>query len=240
MDCVGTLHAQGFFDRIGAFLGAEPVATNVAAKITGLSVDEMTAGLRQALGKGVEHAVAQLGATNGFLADVAVKIPVPDDLRRIEQGVRDLGQGALADQFVTAMNRAAEQAVPVAASVLGDAVRQMTVADAQAILQGPKDAATAYFRRVGQTNLYVKFLPIVHDATASVGVTAAYKGMAGKASFLSSFLGSDDLDLDGYVTRKALDGLFIKIADEEKRIRENPLARTTDLLKKVFGAVAPK
>jgi hypothetical protein len=197
----------------------------------------MAGGLRQALSKGVEHAVSLLGATNGYLKDLTVKIPVPAELQRVEKGLREIGQDQLADDFIAAMNRAAEQAAPQAAGVLGDSIKQMTLADAESILKGPKDAATAYFRRTSETNLYTRFFPIVQQATAKVGVTAAYKNMLGKASFLTAFLGDNNLDLDGYVTHKALDGLFVKIADEEKRIRENPVARTTDLLQKVFGAV---
>jgi hypothetical protein len=139
------------------------------------------------------------------------------------------------------MNRAAEQAVPEAAAVLGDSVKAMTLADAKTILTGTNDAATAYFRRTSETNLYARFLPIVQKATENAGVTSAYKKMTEKANFggfsATSLLGEDAVNLDGYVTRKALDGLFLKISDEERRIRENPVARTTELLQKVFGAV---
>jgi hypothetical protein len=155
--------------------------------------------------------------------------------------LRTLHQDKLADEFVTTLNRAAERAVPEAAAVLGDAIKQITLADAQTILTGTNNAATAYFRRVGETNLQQRFLPIVRTATQQAGVTSAYKKMMEKASFggfsAGSLLGRDATDLDGYVTRKALDGLFLKIGEEEKRIRENPVARTTDLLQKVFGAV---
>jgi hypothetical protein len=118
----------------------------------------------------------------------------------------------------------------------------MTLADAQAILTSTNNAATAYFERTSTTNLYERFLPIVHTATEQAGVTAAYKKMTEKASFggfsATSLLGKNSADLDGYITRKALDGLFLKIGQEEERIRDNPAARTTDLLQKVFGAVS--
>jgi len=185
--------------------------------------------------------VGLLGQTNGFLNDVSVKIPMPDTLKKVERTLRSLRQEKLADDFVTTLNRAAEQAVPEAAGVLGDAVKQMTVADAKAILTSTNAAATAYFRRTSETNLHERFLPIVRKTTAEAGVTGAYKSMTEKASFggfsAGSFLGQDAIDLDGYVTHKALDGLFVKIALEEQRIRDNPAARTTDLLQKVFGAV---
>ena len=136
------------------------------------------------------------------------------------------------------------QAVPEAAAVFGDAVKQMSISDAKSILTGTNNAATQFFRRTTQTNLYARFRPIVEKATAKTGVTASYKNMLSKAGStslggaLGGFLGSDALDLDNYVTTKSLDGLFKMVADEEKKIRENPAARTTDLLKQVFGAVA--
>jgi hypothetical protein len=231
-------HAASLLER----LGLTNPTTNAPPKLaTALSQDEITGGLKEALSKGVERAVGMLGKPDGFLKDAAVRIPMPESLRKVERTLRTLRQDQLADDFVTTLNRAAEQAVPEAGAVLGDAVKQMTLADAQTILTSTNNAATAYFRRTGETNLYNRFLPIVQKATEQAGVTSAYKKMTQKASFggfsASSFLGQDTADLDGYVTRKALDGLFLKIGKEEQRIRENPVARTTDLLQKVFGAV---
>jgi hypothetical protein len=167
----------------------------------------------------------------------------------VEKGLRAVNQQKLADDFEATMNHAAEQAVPQAADVFADAVKTMSIEDAKAILTGPQDAATQYFRRVTETNLYVRFLPIVQQATAKCGVTSAYKNMMAKVNssnssfganlggFANKYLGSDAIDLDGYVTSKALDGLFIMVAGEEKRIRQDPVARTTGLMKQVFGAV---
>ena len=147
------------------------------------------------------------------------------------------------------MNRAAEQAVPVAVSIFGTAIKQMSIADAKAILAGPDDAATQFFRRATQTNLQAKFYPIVQKATDQVGVTAQYKAMMGKFSAVdtvSSLFGSKSAtklstgDVDAYITDKAMDGLFKLVAAEEKNIRANPLARTSDLLQKVFGSAAKK
>jgi hypothetical protein len=148
----------------------------------------------------------------------------------------------LADEFVMTMNRAAEQAVPEAAAVLADSVKQLSITDAQSILTGTNNAATQYFRRTSETNLQERFLPIVKTATEKAGVTAAYKRMAERVSGGLGGIGGGILskqapDLDQYVTRQALDGLFLKIAEQEKLIRENPVARTTDILQKVFGAV---
>jgi len=134
------------------------------------------------------------------------------------------------------MTHAAEQAVPLAANVFAGAITNMTVTDAKAILTGPDDAATQYFRKTSEARLREKFLPIVRDATAKTGVTAAYKNLIQQAGPMAAFLGADAGDLDGYITQKALDGLFQMIAVEEKNIRQNPVARTTDLLKRVFSS----
>jgi hypothetical protein len=231
----------GMFDWLG--LGKNAVK-DTPALATALSSDEIAGGLKEALSKGVERAVGTLGRQDGFLKDLSVMIPTPAPLQKVETTLRALGQDKLVDDFVTTMNRAAEQAVPEAAAVLGDSVKQMTLSDAKTILTSTNNAATAYFRRTSETNLYARFLPIVQKATAQTGVTSAYKTMTEKASFggisAMSVLGQNTPDLDGYVTRKTMDGLFLKIGDEEKRIRENPVARTSDLLQKVFGAVQTK
>lgn len=203
-------------------------------------------GLKEALGKGVQNAVKGLGHEGGFMTNLNVKIPLPEKLQKAEAALRLVGQGKLADDFVASMNHAAEQAVPVAARFFSDAVKQMSFTDAKAVLAGPNDAATQYFRKTTQTNLFNSFLPIVKTATEKVGVTSSYKKMVGQigaAQSLGSMFGGKtpallgQADLDDYVTNKALDGLFLMVAEEEKRIRENPLARTTDLLQKVFGSV---
>ena len=234
----------GWLDKLGLGAGSTNSATTASAALGALSNDQMVSGLKEALGNGLQHAVAQLGHDGGFLNNLNVKIPMPEKLQTVEKTLRSLGQGKLADEFVTTINRAAEQAVPEAASVFGDAVKQMSITDAKTILTGTNNAATQFFRRTTQTNLYARFHPIVQKATAQTGATASYKNMLGKASAtslggaLGGFLGQDTLDLDSYVTSKALDGLFKMVADEEKKIRENPAARTSDLLKQVFGAVA--
>jgi hypothetical protein len=241
------LAAQGaradLLDLLG--LGKSKTTNSPAAAGIGgvLTQDQMVGGLKEALGKGVQQAVASLGKTDGFLKDANVKIPMPESLQKVEKALRTLRQDKLADEFVTTMNRAAEQAVPEAAAVLGDSVKQMSIADAKSIVTGTNNAATQYFRRTSETNLHARFLPIVKAATEKAGVTSAYKQMTDKVGggfggFGASLLGKQAPDLDDYVTRKALDGLFVKIADEEKQIRENPVARTTDLLQKVFGAAA--
>ena len=210
-------------------------ASPSAPSLTSLSQAQLIEGLKQALSQGVQQAVAQLGQEGGFLNNLRVKIPMPENLQIVARGLRAAGQNRLADDFVVTLNRAAEKAVPEAASVFADALSQMTIADAQSILSGPNDAATQYFRRTSEARLTEKFLPIVRTATAKVGVTSAYKNLVAKAGPVTQFLGGNAGDLDAYVTRKALDGLFTMVAAEEKRIRENPAARATDLLEKVFG-----
>ncbi len=227
-------HGAGFLER----LGFKKRAAGPSALET-LSQDQIIAGLKEALARGTEQAVASLGRTNGFLRDLSVKISLPEKLQPLAQGLRGVGQGNLVDQFETTLNRAAEQAVPEAAAVLGDAIRQMTLADARSILTATNAAATDYFKRVAGPTLQTRFLPIVQRATAQVGVTSAYKQMTARLGGLGALAGlstaGESLDLDAYVTGRALDGLFFKIAEQERQIRTDPAARTTELLRKVFG-----
>ena len=218
------------------------------ATLAGLSQDQMVQGLTDALAKGLQQAIARLGHDGGFLTNLNVKIPMPEKLQKVENALRAMKQDKLVDYFVTTMNHAAEQAVPEAGGVFADALTQMTIQDAKSILSGPNDAATQYFQKTTQTNLYAKFYPIVQKATAQTGVTAAYKNLMGKASLGQglgslgsalggSLLGKDSMDIDAYVTNKALDGLFKMVAAEEQQIRQNPVARTTATLQQVFGAL---
>ena len=224
------------------------VVSQAQTTLAGLSQDQMVQGLKDALAKGLQQAIAGLGHDGGFLTNLNVKIPMPEKLQKVEKALRAMKQEKLADDFVTTMNHAAEQAVPEAGSVFADALKQMTIEDAKSILSGPNDAATQYFQKTTQTNLYAKFYPIVQKATAQTGVTAAYKNLMEKANVgqgLGSFgsalggslLGKDSMDIDAYVTNKAMDGLFKMVAEEEQQIRQNPVARTTDMLQKVFGAL---
>lgn len=242
------LPAQSFFKKLG-LTGQTGSVTNL--NVSALTDDQVVNGLKEALANGVQQAVSKLGQTDGFLTNLTVRIPMPENLQKIEKTLRSLKQERLADEFVSTMNRAAEQAVPQAAAIFGDSIKQMSIADAKSILTGPQDAATQYFRKTSTNALREKFLPIVKVATEKAGVTAAYKQMAdkvqlGSSSGLGKSFGSTlgalgykttPPDLDTYVTDKAIDGLFKMVADEEKRIRENPVARSTDLLKQVFGAV---
>ena len=153
----------------------------------------------------------------------------------VEDILRKVGQDKYADEFVATMNSAAEQAVPLTLSVLKTVIQQMTVEDARAILDGQDDAATSYLRRVGSEDLRSQIAPIVGQATAKTGVTKVYKTMYDKMGFAGKYINLEDYDVDRYVTDKTMEGLFVKIAEEEKKIRENPTKRTTELLKQVFG-----
>ncbi len=200
-----------------------------------LSNDDVIAGLKQALEKGAEYAVASLGRNDGFLGNKVVKIPMPEKLEVVEKTLRKLGQDKYADEFVTTMNRAAEQAVPLTLAVLKKTVVNMSFDDARKILNGPDDAATSYLRKVGGGEMTQKIAPIVARATKKTGVTRQYKKLFDKMGFFNSVMDPDDYDVDKYVTGKTVDGLFHMIAVEEKKIRENPVERTTDLLKRVFA-----
>lgn len=207
-----------------------------APSTTAVTDTEIAGGLKEALSKGVTFAIDTLGKENGFLNDVRVRIPLPASLKKMEKGLRIAGQGKLVDDFIGSMNHAAEKAVPVAVDVFVDAIKQMSFDDARKILfSGEQDSATQFFRRTSEETLREKFRPIVEKFTAETGVTNKYKAMIGKYGFAAQLLGKDATDLDGYVTQKALDGLFFMVAEEEKKIRKDPIGRTTSLLKKVFG-----
>ncbi len=200
-----------------------------------LSQSDMTAGLKQALEKGVGYAVDNLGKADGFLGNSKVKIPMPENLSKVEKVLRQVGQDKYADEFVVTMNRAAEEAVPLTADILKKGVRELTIDDAKQILNGPDDAATSYLRKVGGDQLRERITPIVEAATARTGVTSQYKNLFNNMGFMGGFMNPDDYDIDRYVTDKTMDGLFKMLAEQEKLIRENPLERTTDLLKRVFA-----
>ena len=208
----------------------------VATTDVDLTNAEMVTGLKEALDKGTQFAVDELGKPGGFLDNSKVRIPMPDSLAWVESSLRTLGQDELADEFITTMNQAAEQAVPEAAEVFGEAIQNMSVEDAQGILTGPDDAATQYFRDHTESTLTDRMRPIVESATASTGVTSAYKNMMDSAGGLTSMLPGNTTDIDGYVTTRTLDGLFLMIAKEERKIRKNPLARSSELMQKVFSA----
>lgn len=207
-----------------------------------LSLDQLTnketvGGLKEALTQGAGKAVATLGKTDGFLGNPKVKIPLPENLKRAEGLMRSLGMGKYADELEVSMNRAAEAAVPQAKALLVESIRKMSVEDAKGILTGGDDAATQYFRRTTSGPLGERFKPIVQKAMAKVKLAQKYDQFAGKAAKLG-LIKDEDSHLDNYVTAKALDGLYLMIAEEEKAIRQDPVGAAGSLAKKVFGALA--
>jgi len=205
---------------------------------TTLSNTDISKGLKEALFQGVRNAVNDLGRQNGFLDNSRVRIPLPSGLRKTEKALRAVGQGQKVDEFVASMNHAAEKAVPIALNVFLDSIKQMSFSDARNILfSGQQDSATQFFRRTSEARLRGLFRPIVEDATEQVGVTQKYKSMIGRYGVFGKVFGQDATDLDGYVTQKALDGLFLLIADEEAKIRRDPIGQATSILRRVFGAI---
>ncbi len=200
-----------------------------------LSNADVSAGLKEALSKGTGVAVAQLGATDGFLGNPRFRIPLPPTVAKLESGLRMFGMGAQADELITAMNRAAEAAVPEAKTLLLDSVKKMSLEDAKGILTGGNDAATQYFKRTTQAPLMEKFLPIVRQATAKLGVAQSYNQLAGKAASFG-LVKAEDVNLEQYVASKALDSLYTVIGEQEQAIRQDPVGQGTKLLTKVFGA----
>lgn len=205
-----------------------------AAQAADVSSGEAASGLKETLTRGAEIAVDQLGKPNGFLGDKRVRIPLPDSIRSAEKMMRTLGAGKYADELVETMNHAAELAVVEAKPILVNAVKNMSFDDARAILSGGDDAATQYFRRTTSSDLTTKFLPVVKQATAKVQLADKYNQYAGKAAKMG-LLDKKDADLDQYVTQKALDGLFLMVAEQEKAIRKDPVSTGSALLKKLFG-----
>jgi Protein of unknown function (DUF4197) len=207
-----------------------------AAGLDSLTNTEAAGGLKQALADGSAAAVAQLGAENGFLLNPKVKIPLPPALQKIEAALRYTGMRKQADELVVMMNRAAEAAMPEAKALLIDSVKKMSVQDAKGILTGGDTAATDYFRRTTQAQLTDRFQPIIKKTTDRIGLAEQYNNLAGQASQLG-LIREQQSTIDGYVTQKALDGLYLMIAEQEKAFRQNPLSAGSDIVKRVFGSL---
>jgi hypothetical protein len=223
-------------NRIFALIGGLVMAVSASAGIESVSNQDATSGLREALATGAQYAVDSLGKQDGFFGNGKVRIPLPESAQKVEKVLRQLGMSKQADELILAMNRAAEAAVPEAKALLVDAVRKMSVQDAKAILTGGQDAATQFFKRTSSDQLRVKFLPIVKKATEKVQLAQKYDEYAGKGAKLG-LIKKEDAHLDTYVTQKTLDGLFVMVAEQEAKIRQNPAEAASAILKKVFGAL---
>jgi hypothetical protein len=226
-----TVHATDAFPGFQDFLKGAMKSMGLEQ---GLTEGEIVDGLKQALEIGTQKAVGLVSKKNGYLKNPEIKIPLPENVQKAESVLRNLGFGSKVDEFEKSMNRAAERAAPKGKSIFWDAIKKMTFSDARKILDGPDDAATRYFKDNTSSQLHEAFKPVVNQAMSEVGVTQAYQSVDRTIRSLP-YTESLSFDLDRYVTDKALDGLFLMLAKEEKKIREDPAARVTDLLKKVFA-----
>ena len=220
------LPASAQFDRIfkGLGLGGRK----------GLSDAKIGEGLKEALKVGTENTVTLTGKNDGFFLNQAIKILMPEKLRTLEKGLRAVGYGPQVDEFVVSMNRSAEKAAPFAKQIFWDAIGEMSFEDVRKILSGHETAATEYFQGKTSDKLTTIFKPIASRTMNEVGVTRQYKDLVGRYESIP-FVKKETFDLDQYVVTKALDGLFHVLGEEERKIRTNPAARVTDLLKEVFG-----
>ena len=207
-----------------------------ALSLADISNAQAAQGLRAALEKGAQSAVSLLGRPDGFLGNAKVRIPLPGYLENASQLLKTLGQGQRVEELVTAMNRAAEAAVPMAKDMLVNAARAMNVTDAKKILTGGDNSVTNFFTEKTRAPLGVKFLPVVTKATEKVGLAAKYNAVAGKAAGFG-LVKKEDANIQQYVTGKALDGLYLMIGEEEKKIRQDPVGTGSAVIAKVFGAL---
>jgi hypothetical protein len=231
-------HAFDWNELLRGVLGtpaSQPAATGVDA----LSTADINAGLKEALTRGAEAAVAQLGQQDGFFGNAALKIPLPEPLQKAEKAMRMFGMGRQADDLVLAMNRAAEAAVPEARTLLVDAVKEMTLDDARGILSGGQTSATDFFRKKTEARLAERFQPIVKATTDKIGLAQQYNRYAGMAAQFN-LVDRRQANVEEYVTQQSLDRLYTLIGEKEAAIRANPMQAGSDLLKKVFGSVLDK
>ena len=229
---------------LGLYLWAAPAVAQLGEWVEKLGLDEIVtvndgetaAGLKEALYVGSENAVLQTGQLDGYFRHEVIKILLPENLELVEQGMRLVGQGELVDEFVLSMNRAAEKASPYAKEIFWGAIKRIDFDDARQILTGGDTAATDYFRAETSDQLAEAFLPVVQRATEEVGVTRKYKELVGEYQSIP-FAQTIAFDVDQYVVEKSLDGLFYVLAEEERKIRTDPAARVTELLRRVFSGI---
>lgn len=200
---------------------------------SGTSQREIVEGLKEALEIGTANTVQALSQKDGYYGNPELSIPLPPSVQTVEKVLRVTGFGSQLDTFELSMNRAAEKAAPEAEALFVDAIKAMTFSDAEQVLKGPDNAATVYFKGKTSNQLQTIFKPIVHETMENVGVTQRYQLLSEKIETIP-FAGDYTVDLDAYVTEKAIDGLFLRLAEEEAKIRHEPAARVTELLKKVF------
>ncbi len=222
----GKINTNNIKDKVG----------KVSKSDAGLSEQEVTKGLKEALDKGADQAVKTVSVKDGFLKDPLLKIEMPEEAQEAKKYALKVGMKKQVDDFEESMNRAAEGATKSALNILVNAIKQMSVSDAKGILTGGEDAATKYLLQTCEESLKHAFSPIVQSSMAKAKVAQNWEPIAKSYNKTAKFTRKKEVnpDLEAYITQKAIDGLFIKIAKEEQDIRKNPLARTSDLLKKVF------
>lgn len=225
------MHRRKFTSSLFSIAGLWAVAIHVRAEVTEV---DAASGIRAALQRGAESAVGLLGKTDGFAGNPLVRIPLPGFLNEIAKIAKYTGQQAKVDELITAMNRAAEAAVPEAKTLLVNAVKSMSVSDAKRVLTGGDGSVTAFFAEKTRSALSTKFLPIVTKATEKVALADKYNALAEKASGMG-LMKKDDANIQQYVTGKTLDGLYLMIGEEEKKIRRDPVGTGSAILQKVFG-----
>lgn len=221
----------------GDIFGNNPIFGNTNTGIGGLSQSDIARGLREALTVGAQNASNRLSTANGFFGDALVKILLPPEAQKVERTLRNIGMGNLVDKAVLSMNRAAEDAATKAAPIFVNAITSITIQDGLGILQGGRDAATQYLKAKTTVALTNAFRPVIDNSLNKVNATALWGTVFNTYNSLPTTRSRVNPDLTGYVTERALNGLFLKIADEEAKIRTNPAARVSDILQKVFGAV---
>jgi hypothetical protein len=228
--------ASGDFQKsIRGIAGSKIDSKKNTSHKSALSEQQIIDGLKEALHVSTQNATITTGKVNGYFGNPTIKILMPEKLQKIEKGLRQVGDGKMVDDFILSMNQAAERAAPSAKEIIWNAIKGMSFDDARKILTGDNTAATEYFRVKTSNQLTEAFLPIIVQATNDVGVTRKYKKLEAKAKSMP-YLRIKPVDIDQYVVTKALAGLFYTIGEEEKKIRKDPMARVTDLLKQVFGA----
>lgn len=215
---------QALRDVVGGFAGSKP-----------LTGQDVAAGLKEALAKGIGKGADQASEQDGYLSNPLLRIAFPKGIEKVETTLRRIGLGSKVDEFVVSMNRAAEDAAQTAKPIFLDAIRSMNIEDAWGILRGPENAATTYLRDTTSDKLLSAFKPRVNESLSRVNSTRYYNDLVGAYNKIP-LVEKVDLSLDSYVTQKAIDGLFLLVEQEEKNIRENAVARTTELLRRVFAA----
>jgi hypothetical protein len=218
-----------------AQINLKKLKSAVSNSSSSLSTEEVGNGLKEALTKGASKGADLVSQTNGYLNNPEIKIPFPQEVKQVEEKLRQIGMGSEVDKFVLALNRAAEDAAQEAKPIFVSAIQQMTIQDAWAVLKGEDDAATQYLNRTTSTQLHDKFKPVIQNSLEKVNATQYYTNLITAYNKIP-LVKKVNPDLDAYATDKAIEGLFVMVAKEEKNIRQNPGARTSDLLNKVFSA----